>query len=171
MKSYNIGDLVLFNDEQYKIIQKLMGVCWGRKKYAREDTELPLDKITLLKSSKKEKAPPPIKITREERGLILKSLVESESLRANFKREIIILARLIRKFPHKEFWLEGFKPALKANSLLYWENRSEVEQLYKRWSIDFSKQYEEIKLEEESVLGDLVLTVTKKPRNLLELLD
>jgi hypothetical protein len=98
-------------------------------------------------------------------------LVESESLRANFKREIIILARLIRKFPHKEFWLEGFKPALKANSLLYWENRSEVEQLYKRWSIDFSKQYEEIKLEEENVLGDLVLTVTKKPRNLLELLD
>jgi len=171
MKSYNIGDLVFFNDEQYKITQKLMGVYWGRKKYAREDTELPLDKITLLKSSKKEKAPPPIKITREERGIILKSLIESESLRANFKREIIILARLIRKFPHKEFWLEGFKPALKVNSLLYWENRPEVEQLYKKWSIDFSKEYEEIKLEKENVLGDLVLTATNKPRNLLELLD
>jgi hypothetical protein len=170
MKSYNIGDLVLFNEEQYKITQKLMGIYWGRKKYAREDSELPLDKITLLKSSKKEKTPPPIKITREERGLILKSLIESESLKVNFKREIIILARLIRKFPHKDFWLDGFKPAIKVKSLLYWENRPEVENLYKKWALDLTTKTELVLLENNKVIEDIILE-KKRPKNLLDLLS
>jgi hypothetical protein len=168
-----IGDKVLFNGIEYKVTQFFMGIYWGRAKYAREETELPLNEVTLVKSIKKQekiKEPPPIKITGEERGQILKSLVEPESLRDNFQREIMILAKLIRKFPHKEFLLEGFKPAIKANSLLYWINRPEVEQLYKNWALDLSTKVEPIKLETEKVGTDIIIE-KKRPKNLLDLLS
>jgi hypothetical protein len=80
------------------------------------------------------------------------------------------LARLIRKFPHKEFLLEGFKPAIKANSLLYWINRPEVEQLYKNWALDLSTKVEPIKLETEKVGTDIIIE-KKRPKNLLDLLS
>lgn len=161
-----IGDKVYFENTEYKITQELMGVYWGRKKYAREDTELPIEKLTLIESSNEKDC----KLTREERGKILKDLVESASLRENFQREIIILSKLIKKFPHKEFWLEGFKPALKVDSLSYWYNRPEVEQLYKKWSLDLTTKTEEIKLEEIKV-GEDIASQGKRPKTLLDILS
>lgn len=171
---YQVGDKILLNGTEYKITQELMGVYWGRKKYAKQDEQLDLLNATLIESSrkpKKVKEPPKIKLTPQERGQILRGLVKPETLRDNFQREIMILARLIRKFPHKEFWLEGFKPALKASSLLYWEKRPEVEDLYKKWALDLTAKVEPIKLENEKIGADIVLdTKQKRPKNLLELL-
>lgn len=122
------------------------------------------------KAVKQYKDAPPVKITREQRGQILKNLVEEDSIRDNFKREIMVLARLIRKFPHIEFLLEGFKPVIKAKSLLYWINRPEVEQMYRSWAIDISltKTQEKVILSSEKIGEDII--TKKTPRNLLDLL-
>lgn len=173
---YQIGDKILLNGTEYKITQELMGVYWGRAKYSRADEELDLTNaipITEPKRSpeRKRTGTVPIKFTRAERGQILKDLVEPATLRDNFRREIIILSKLIQKFPHKEFWTEGFKPALKVESLSYWYNRPEVEDLYKKWALDLTTKVEPIKLEKEKVGADIVLDPKqKKPKNLLELL-
>ena len=110
----------------------------------------------------------PVKLTKEQRGQILRNLVESESLGKNFKREIIILARLVRKFPHVEFLLEGFKPVIKANSLLYWINRPEVEKLYKKFAIDLTSKVETVKLDSEKV-GEDIVVAKPKPKTILDL--
>ena len=122
-------------------------------------------------SSKKRKlfnGESPVKLTKEQRGQILRNLVESESLGKNFKREIIILARLVRKFPHVEFLLEGFKPVIKANSLLYWINRPEVEELYKKFAIDLTSKVETVKLDSEKV-GEDIVVAKPKPKTILDL--
>lgn len=167
-----IGELVTQDGITYKVSNEFMGIYYGRAKYARVEVELDLNKIIYLTEPppKKVKEKPAVKITREERGQILKNLVEPDSLRDNFKREIMILAKLIAKFPHKEFLIEGFKPALKANSLLYWINRPEVEELYRRWAIDLSSKIEPVVLEKEKIGVD-ILVEKRKARNLLELLS
>jgi hypothetical protein len=120
--------------------------------------------------NKKYKEPSPIKLTREQRTRILRNLVNEDKIRENFKFEIIILARLIRKFPHAEFLLEGFKPVIKANSILYWVDRPEVEVLYKNWAIDLTKKTETITLENEKVIEDIIVE-KRKPQNLLDILN
>lgn len=174
---YQIGDKILLNDIEYKITQEIMGIYWGRKKYAREDEQLDLTNVTLVgepkqspKQKRTETVPGKIKLSRQERGQILKDLVETATLRDNFQREIIILSKLIQKFPHRHFWLEGFKPALKVESLSYWYNRPEVEQLYKNWALDLSTKVEPIKLEKEKVGADIAIE-KKRPKNLLDLLS
>lgn len=171
--SFQIGDKILLNGIEYKITQEIMGIYWGRKKYAREDEQLDLTNATPIqpKRFKDGNSTETVKFTREERGKILKDLVEPATLRDNYKREIIILSRLLSKFPHRDFWLEGFKPALKVESLSYWYNRPEVEDLYKKWALDLSSKVEPIKLEKEKVGTDIVLdTKQKRSKNLLELL-
>lgn len=164
---FQIGDKVSVDGIEYKITQELMGIYWGKKKYAREEIELSTEKITPIESGSENK----LKFSNKERGKILKDLVELTTLRENFQREMIILSKLIKKFPHKDFWLEGFKPALKVDSLSYWFNRSEVEELYKKWSINLETNVEKVKLEKTKVGEDIVLDLNqKKPKNLLELL-
>jgi hypothetical protein len=167
-----IGEKVAQDGIEYKVEQECMGLYYGRKKFARELTQLNLDQIIYLTEPKKKKVKekPPVKLTREERGQILRDLVEPDSLRDNFKREIMVLAKLVRKFPHREFLLEGFKPAIKVKSLLYWIDRQEVEDLYKKWAINLETKREEIKLEKEKIGEDIHLTTSRKPRNLLDLL-
>jgi hypothetical protein len=109
------------------------------------------------------------KITAKQRGEILKNLVTEESIRDNFKREIIGVAKLVKKFPHVEFLLEGFKPVIKANTVFYWLNRPEVEQLYKTWAVDLTRPVQTISLEAEKVVSDLPMQ-KKKAKNLLDLL-
>jgi len=109
------------------------------------------------------------KITAKQRGEILKNLVTEDSIRDNFKREIIGVAKLVKKFPHVEFLLEGFKPVIKANTVFYWLNRPEVEQLYKNWAVDLTKPVQTISLEAEKVVEDLPVQ-KKKAKNLLDLL-
>ena len=113
---------------------------------------------------------PLVKITMDQRKEILARLVTQEGLKSNFKREIILLAKLIQKFPHTEFWTEGFKPVLKADSLTYWYNRPEVEQMYRSWAIDISltKTQEKVILTSEKIGEDII--TKKTPRNLLDLL-
>ncbi len=167
-----VGEQIEQNGIQYKVENECLGIYYGRKKFARELTELDLTKIIYLTEPKKKKIKPPaaIKFTKDEIRVLLGDLVEADSLRVNFKREIILLYSLIRKFPHREFWLEGFKPALKVNSLIYWLNRQEVENLYKIYSINLTSKVEEVKLEDEKIGEDLVFTEKRKPRTLLELL-
>jgi hypothetical protein len=176
-----IGDKVKYQGLDAKIVSLFEDIAYIKVKYAREEemvaisdlvvipTEPKVEKPAKEKKIKKYKDAPPIKITREQRGQILKNLVEEESIRNNFKREIMILARLIRKFPHVEFLLEGFKPAIKANSLLYWINRPEVEQLYKTWAISLTTERKEIILSDTKI-GEDIITV-RKPRNLLDILN
>lgn len=173
MRLPQIGEKVAQDGIEYKVEQECLGVYYGRKKFARELTQLDLSKVVYLSEPKKKKVKdkPPVKLTREERGQILRDLVESDSLRDNFKREIMVLAKLVRKFPHREFLLEGFKPAIKVKSLLYWIDRQEVEDLYKKWAINLETKREEIKLEKEKIGEDIVLTTNRKARNLLELLS
>jgi hypothetical protein len=104
-----------------------------------------------------------------EKKEILRRLVEENTLKTNFRREIILLSKMWLRFPHRDFWLEGFKPALKVDSLTYWYNRGEVEHLYKAWSVDLSSKTEEVKLEKEKIGIDIV-TEKKQYKNLLELL-
>jgi len=167
-----IGEKVAQDGIEYKVEQECMGLYYGRKKFARELTQLNLEQIAYLTEPKKKKVKekPPVKLTREERGQILRDLVEPDSLRDNFKREIMVLAKLVRKFPHREFLLEGFKPAIKVKSLLYWIDRQEVEDLYKKWAINLETKREEIKLENEKIGVDIVVE-KRKARNLLELLS
>jgi hypothetical protein len=171
MRLPQIGEKIAQNGIEYKVEQECLGVYYGRKKFARELTQLNLEQIVYLTEPKKKKVKdkPPVKLTREERGQILRDLVESDSLRDNFKREIMVLAKFVRRFPHKEFLLEGFKPAIKVKSLLYWIDRQEVEDLYKKWAIDLSVKREEVKLENEKIGFDIVVE-KKSYRNLLELL-
>jgi len=169
-----IGEQIEQDGIQYRVDSECLGVYYGRKKFARELVELDLNKIVYLTEPKKKKVKdkPPVKITREERGQILRDLVEPDSLRDNFKREIMVLAKLIRKFPHKEFLLEGFKPAIKAKSILYWINRQEVEDLYKKWSVNLQTEIKPVILEKEKIGEDILpLTQKRKARNLLELLS
>ena len=142
----------------------------------KEKCVVELSELIFLEEEKVKKVKPPkdnnlnkIKLTKEQRGQILKNLVTEESINQNFKREIIGVAKLVNKFPHVEFLLEGFKPAIKANSVFYWINRPEVEQLYKNWAVDLSKPIEVISLEREKVVEDLPVE-RKKPKNLLDLL-
>lgn len=171
MRLPKIGEKVKQNDVEYKVENECLGVYYGRKKFARELTQLDLDRLVYLTEpkNKKIKDKPPIKLTREERGQILRDLIDPDSLRDNFKREIMVLAKLVRKFPHREFLLEGFKPAIKVKSLLYWIDRQEVEDLYKKWAINLETKREEIKLENEKIGVDIVVE-KKSYRNLLDLL-
>jgi len=118
-----IGDKVLFGGVEYKITQEIMGIYWGRKKHARQDTELPIDQIALVKK--------PLKagLSKEDKKNILRDLVEAPALRENYIRELVLLNKLVSQFPSEEFWRECFKPALKVNSLTYWLIRQEVEDL------------------------------------------
>ena len=177
---FKLGDKVIFKEEEYEIVEEFFGTLWGRKKYSRNGTpnvELPPGELRLAepKRFKKEKrtesVPGKVKLSPKERGQILKDLVESESIKNNFRREIIILNKLIQNFPHRDFWIEGFKPALKVESLSYWYNRPEVEDLYKSWAINLDTKTEIIKLEETKVGEDIFIDpAKKKPKNLLELL-
>ena len=174
MRQPKIGEKIKINGVEHRITSECMGLYYARPKFARQDIEIDLDNIEYLsepkvKKVKKIKEKPPVKITREERGMILRNLVEPDSLRDNFQREIMILARLVRKFPHKEFLLEGFRPEIKASSLLYWIDRPEVEKLYKIFAISLTQPQKEIKLEDEKVGEDI--QIERRPRNLLELLS
>lgn len=120
--------------------------------------------------AKLEPDPSRVKLTGKQRGEILKNLVTEESIKTNFKREIIGVAKLVKKFPHIEFLLEGFKPVIKANTVYYWLNRPEVEKLYKNWAVDLTKPIQTISLEVEKVVEDLPILDKKKPKNLLDLL-
>ena len=162
-----IGEIVTQDGIPYKVTSDFLGVYFGKAKFARQETELDLTKLVFQPEE-----PPKFKLTNQERGQILKDLVEPEGIKQNFQREIILLAKLVNKFPHRGFWLEGFKPALKVNSLTYWINKPEVEELYKRWSVDLmSKTEAGVILEKERVVENIVLTQSKKPRNLLDILD
>lgn len=167
-----IGEQVSQDGIQYKVSNEFMGIYYGRAKYARVEVELDSNKIVYLSEPppKKVKEKPLVKITRDERFTILRALVEPETLKNDLKTQIILLAKLIKRFPHRDFWLEGFKPALKVDSLTYWYNRQEVEDLYKRWSIDLSSKVEPAVLEKEKIGVD-ILVEKRKARNLLELLS
>jgi hypothetical protein len=168
------GEIVRLKADQseWKVVDYCLGLVSLREnvKHSRKKTEVDLSQIEYTEEEKKKQKapPPPIKLNRQERMEILKRLVEESSIRDNFLREVMVLSRLIRRFPHVDFWKEGFKPALKVNSLLYWENRPEVEKLYKDWAICLTKPVEEIKLEQNKVVEDL--PIRKKARNLLDLL-
>jgi hypothetical protein len=103
-----------------------------------------------------------------EKKAILRRLVEEKTLKENFQREMILLCKMWKRLPHREFWLEGFCPALKVNSMTYWFNRQEVEDLYKKWAVNLESKREEIVLEKEKIGKDII--VQKRARNLLELL-
>lgn len=167
-----IGEQITQDSIQYKVTNEFMGIYYGRAKYARVEVELDLGKIVYLTEPKKKKAKekPAVKITREERGQILSDLVEPDSLRDNFKREIMALAKLIRKFPHRDFLLEGFKPAIKVKSLLYWIDRQEVEDMYKLWAVNLSSAVEPVVLEKEKIGVDMVVE-KRKVSSILELLS
>lgn len=156
-----IGEKVFQDGIEYKVVEEFLGFYYGKKKRARENTLLDPAKTKFLTEEK---------LSRDERIKILKDLVELDSIKENFQREIIILSKLIKKFPHREFWTEGFKPALKVSSLSYWYNRPEVEELYKKWALDLSSKVEPIKLEKEKVGEDIVVNAARKPKNLLDLL-
>ena len=176
MCDLKVGDKIIYQDREGKVICVLGDSAYIRLKYARADEMVAVSDLTLVppppKTEKKKRklfdGPPPIKLTGEQRMGILKNLVDEESIRANFKREIIVLARLIRKFPHVEFLLEGFKPVIKAKSLLFWIDRPEVEQMYRNWAIDLTCKREEVILSSTKIGEDIV--TTKRPRNLLDLL-
>jgi len=142
-----------------------------REKFTVNVDELTYCEPEKFKTKRKQyKDAPPIKVTREQRMQILKNLVVEKNIQLNFKWEIIQLARLIRKFPHVEFLLEGFKPAIKASSVLYWIDRPEVEELYKNWAIDLTKTTERVILEKEKVVEDIVFQ-KKNSNNILDILD
>jgi hypothetical protein len=159
------------NQSEWKVIDYCLGLVILRenKKHSRKKIEVDLSQIEYTTEEKpKKKSEPAVRLTRLQRGEILKSLVTEESIKENFQREIVGVSKLINKFPHVEFLLEGFKPAIKANSVFYWLNRPEVEQLYKNWSIDLTRKTEEIVLEKEKIGTDI--EIKRKPKNLLELL-
>lgn len=131
-------------------------------KGSRNKKDVILEDIVFIEEEK-------LSISKHEKGQILKDLIFEDSLKENFLREIILLAKLIKKFPHRDFWVEGFKPALKVNSLSYWYNRPETEELYKKWSVDLSSKVEKIELSKEKFESDYI-PEKRKPKNLLELL-
>ena len=156
-----IGDKIKYQGIEGKITSLFDDIVYIKRKYAREEEMVAISDI--------EEIPKEDKLSTKERGEILTRLVEKESIAENFKREIIILNKLISKFPHLEFWREGFKPALKVNSLSYWYHRPEVEQLYKNWAIDLTKKRETVILSDTKVCEDII--VIRKPKNLLDILD
>ena len=156
-----IGDKIKYQGIEGKITSLFDDIVYIKRKYAREEEMVAISDI--------EEIPKEDKLSTKERGEILTRLVEKESIAENFKREIIILNKLISKFPHLEFWREGFKPALKVNSLSYWYHRPEVEQLYKNWAIDLTKKRETVILSDTKVCEDII--VIRKPRNLLDILN
>jgi hypothetical protein len=158
-----IGDKVLFNGEEYKVTQELMGVYWGRKKWGREDIELPPDQIKVVGKAKVK-----VDLTKDEKGAILRELVEPQTLKENYVRELVLLNKMLAKYPDNQFWREHFKPALKVESLVYWLHRQEVEDLFKNATLDLTSPVKEIKLEDNKIGTDFV--INKKPKNLLELL-
>jgi hypothetical protein len=172
-----IGQKIKYQGRDGTLTAFFEDTAYIKLKYARNEEMVAISDLEIVPIIEKEPSKPrkaygdkpPVKITREQRGQILKNLVNEESIKLNFKREIMVLARLIRKFPHVEFLLDGFKPAIKANSLLYWINRPEVEQLYKTWAINLESKPVEIVLEKEKVGEDIA--VAKKAKNLLDILD
>ena len=156
-----IGDKIKYQGIEGKITSLFDDIVYIKRKYAREEEMVAISDI--------EEIPKEDKLSTKERGEILTRLVEKESIAENFKRDIIILNKLISNFPHLEFWREGFKPALKVNSLSYWYHRPEVEQLYKNWAIDLTKKRETVILSDTKVCEDII--VIRKPRNLLDILN
>jgi len=150
------------DSKEYKVLSYCLGLVSLREnvKRSRNKKEVGLNEIEYTEAET---------LSGDEKKEILNRLVEERALSSAYIREISILSKMWAKFPHKEFWIEGFKPALKVSSLSYWYNRPEVEQLYKNWAIDLTRKTEEIVLEKEKIGPDL-LVAHRRPKNLLELL-
>lgn len=166
MREPKKGEIVRLKSDgkEYKVLDYCLGLISLREnaKGSRNKKEVSLSEIEYTE-------PERVCLTMQEKKAILRRLVEEKTLKESFQREIILLCKLWKKFPHKQFWLEGFCPALKADSLTYWYNRAEVETLYKNWAINLESKQEEIVLEKEKIGEDIVIP-KRKARNILELL-
>jgi len=160
-----IGQKIKYQGRDGTLTAFFEDTAYIKLKYARAEEMVAISDLEIIEEPIKPKVD---KLSNKERGEILTRLVEEKSIKLNFKKEWAILCKLVKKFPHLGFWREGFKPALKVESLAYWYNRPEVEQLYKTWAINLESKHEEIVLEKEKIGTDI--HVEKKCKNLLDLL-
>lgn len=110
------------------------------------------------------------KLSKVEKGELLKKLVEPETLKTKYVEELVLLNMLVKKFPNLSFWRNHFAPALKVDSLTFWlyVQADVVEKEYRAWTIDLTTSREENKLEKDKVVEDV--EIKKKPKTLLDIL-
>lgn len=162
-----VGQKIKYQGRDGKLTAFFEDTAYVKLKYARAEEMVAISDLEIINEPIKPKVD---KLSNKERGEILTRLVEQESIKLNFKREWAILNLLIKKFNNLEFWREGFKPALKVESLAYWYHRPEVEQLYKTWAINLESKRVEIVLEKEKIGEDIQTTNGTRYKNILDLL-